>query len=136
LLSAVISSSILIGGSFVIIFQVLPILLNSEEVNAFGMLGRAVIALIFNRAGFFLVKKGESLIANVLFWHFLEYVLVWVGILVGALIIYVIDLILTSGSTGLILYNVNKKLREAINILMQGVPKKINLDNVKKTCYQ
>jgi len=53
LFSAVISSSILIGGSFVIIFQVLPILLNSEEVNAFGMLGMAVIAIIFNGAGFF-----------------------------------------------------------------------------------
>ena len=79
-----------------------------------------------------MLKKGESLNEKVLSWHLLEDVLAWVGILVGALIIYVIDPILTVGLTGSILYNVNKKLREAINILMQGVLKNINLDDVKK----
>jgi len=137
LFSAVISSSILIGGSFVIIFQALPRLLNYEEVNASGMLGIAVIGIIFNGAGFFLLKRGESLNEKVLSWHLLEDVLGWVGILVGALIIYiwkiyVIDPILTIGFTAFILYNVSKKLREAINIFMQGVPKHINLNNAKR----
>lgn len=137
LFSAVISSSILIGGSFVIIFQALPRLLNYEEVNASGMLGIAVIGIIFNGAGFFLLKRGESLNEKVLSWHLLEDVLGWVGILVGALIIYiwkiyVIDPILTICFTAFILYNVSKKLREAINIFMQGVPKHINLNNAKR----
>lgn len=137
LFSAVISSSILIGGSFIIIFQALPRLLNYEEVNASGMLGIAVIGIIFNGAGFFLLKRGESLNEKVLSWHLLEDVLGWVGILVGALIIYiwkiyVIDPILTICFTAFILYNVSKKLREAINIFMQGVPKHINLNNAKR----
>ena len=137
LFSALFSSSILIGGSIVIIFQAIPRLLNPEQVNAFGMVGIAVIGIAFNGAGFFMLKKGESLNEKVLSWHLLEDVLGWVGILVGAVIIfvwkiYIIDPLLTIGLTTFVLYNVTKNLREAINILMQGVPKHINLEAAKK----
>jgi len=137
LFSALFSASILIGGSIVIIFQAIPRLFNPELVNAFGMVGIAVIGIIFNGAGYFILKKGESLNEKVLSWHLLEDVLSWVGILVGGVIIYfwkfyLLDPILTVGLTAFILYNVTKNLREAINILMQGVPKHINLEAVKK----
>jgi cobalt-zinc-cadmium efflux system protein len=67
----------------------------------------------------------------------LEDVLGWVAILVGGVIIYfwnfyLIDPILTVALTAFILYNVAKNLREAINILLQGVPKHINLEAVKQ----
>jgi len=137
LFSALFSASILIGGSIVIIFQAIPRLLNPETVNATGMVGIAVIGIIFNGAGFFLLKKGESLNEKVLSWHLLEDVLGWVGILVGGLIIYfwkfyLLDPIMTIGLTAFILYNLTKSLKEAINILLQGVPKHINLEAVKK----
>ena len=45
LFSALFSSSILIGGSVFIIFQAIPRLLNPEPVNAFGMVGIAVIGI-------------------------------------------------------------------------------------------
>ena len=137
LFSALFSASILIGGSIVIIFQAIPRLFNPELVNAFGMVGIAVIGILFNGAGFFLLKKGESLNEKVLSWHLLEDVLGWVGILVGGVIIYfwkiyLLDPLMTIGLTAFILYNVTKNLREAINILLQGVPKHINLEAVKK----
>ena len=137
LFSALFSASILIGGSIVIIFQAIPRLLNPETVNATGMVGIAVIGIIFNGAGFFLLKKGESLNEKVLSWHLLEDVLGWAGILVGGVIIYfwkfyLLDPIMTIGLTAFILYNVTKSLKEAINILLQGVPKHINLEAVKK----
>jgi len=136
LFSALFSASILIGGSIVIIFQAIPRFFNPELVNAFGMVGIAVIGIIFNGAGFFLLKKGESLNEKVLSWHLLEDVLGWVGILVGGVIIYfwkfyLLDPLMTIGLTAFILYNVTKNLREAINILLQGVPKHINLEAVK-----
>jgi cobalt-zinc-cadmium efflux system protein len=136
LFSALFSASILIGGSIVIIFQAIPRLFNPEIVNAFGMVGIAVIGIIFNGAGFFLLKKGESLNEKVLSWHLLEDVLGWVGILVGGVIIYfwkiyLLDPLMTLGLAAFILYNVTKNLREAINILLQGVPKHINLEAVK-----
>lgn len=137
LFSALFSASILIGGSIVIIFQAIPRFFNPELVNAFGMVGIAVIGIIFNGAGFFLLKKGESLNEKVLSWHLLEDVLGWVGILVGGVIIYfwkfyLLDPLMTIGLTAFILYNVTKNLREAINILLQGVPKHINLEAVKR----
>jgi cobalt-zinc-cadmium efflux system protein len=137
LFSALFSASILIGGSIVIIFQAIPRLFNPETVNAFGMVGIAVIGILFNGAGFFLLKKGESLNEKVLSWHLLEDMLGWVAILVGGVIIYfwkvyLLDPLMTIALTAFILYNVTKNLREAINILLQGVPKHINLEAVKK----
>jgi cobalt-zinc-cadmium efflux system protein len=137
LFSALFSASILVGGSIVIIFQAIPRFLNPEPVNAFGMVGIAIIGIVFNGAGFFLLKKGESLNEKVLSWHLLEDVLGWVAILVGGIVIYfwqfyLIDPILTVALTAFILYNVAQSLREAVSILLQGVPKHINLEAVKK----
>ena len=137
LFSALFSASILIGGSIIILFQAIPRFFNPEPVNAFGMVGIAVVGITFNGAGFFLLKKGESLNEKVLSWHLLEDVLGWVGILFGGVIIYfwkfyLIDPILTVTLTAFILYNVTKNLREAVNILLQGVPKHINLEAVKR----
>lgn len=137
LFSALFAASILIGGSIVIILQAIPRFLNPEPVNAFGMIGIAFIGIAFNGAGFFLLKRGGSLNEKVLSWHLLEDVLGWVGILLGGVIIYfwkfyLIDPILTVGLTAFILYGVTENLREAINILLQAVPKHINIDAVKK----
>jgi cobalt-zinc-cadmium efflux system protein len=137
LFSALFSASILIGGSLVIIFQAIPRFFNPELVNAFGMMGISVIGILFNGVGFFMLRKGESLNEKVLSWHLLEDVLGWGGILVGGVIIYfwkiyILDPIMTITLTTFILYNVTKNLREAINILLQGVPKHIDIKTVKR----
>ena len=137
LFSALFAASILIGGSIVIIIQAIPRFLNPEMVNAFGMVGFAVVGIIFNGVGFFLLKRGKSLNEKVLSWHLLEDVLGWVGVFIGGIIIYfwkfyLIDPIITVALTAFILYNVIKNLREAIRILLEGVPKHINLEVVKQ----
>jgi cobalt-zinc-cadmium efflux system protein len=103
------------------------------------MVGIGVVGIAFNGAGFFLLKKGESLNEKVLSWHLLEDVLGWGGILIGGIIIYfyfwkfyLVDPIITIALTAFILYNVAKNLQEAVSILMQGVPKHINLKAFKK----
>ena len=72
LFSALLSSSILLTGSIIIILQAIPRLFNPQEVNAFGMVGIAIIGILFNSIGYFLLKKGESLNEKVLSWHLLE----------------------------------------------------------------
>ncbi len=136
LFSAIFSASILIGGSIIILFQAIPRLLNPQTVNSTGMVVIAIVGIIFNGLGFLQLKKGESLNEKVLSWHLLEDVLGWAAILVGATIIYFwnvysLDPIMTIGLTTFIIYNVTKSLKEAINILLQGVPKHINLQKVK-----
>jgi cobalt-zinc-cadmium efflux system protein len=137
LFSAIFAASVLIGGSIIIIFEAIPRFLNPEPVNALGMVGISFFGIAFNGLGFFLLKRGESLNEKVLSWHLLEDVLGWVGILVGGIIIYfwhfyLIDPIITVALTTFILYNVAKNMRESISILLQGVPKHINLEEVKK----
>jgi cobalt-zinc-cadmium efflux system protein len=137
LFSALFSAIVLIGGSLVIISQAIPRILNPETVNSTGIVGIAIIGILFNGLGFFLLKKGESLNEKVLSWHLLEDVLGWVVILVGGIVIYfwdiyLLDPIMTLGLTVFILYNVSKNLKEAVNILLEGVPKHININEVKR----
>jgi cobalt-zinc-cadmium efflux system protein len=137
LFSALFSASVLVGGSIVIIVEAIPRFFSPESVNAFGMVGFAVVGIAFNGAGYFLLKRGESINEKVLSWHLLEDVLGWIGILVGGIVIYfwkfyLIDQIITVALTVFILYNVARNLREAISILLEGVPKHINLEAVKK----
>ncbi len=137
LFSALFSAMVLVGGSIAILFQAIPRVLNPENVNATGMVGIAIIGILFNGAGFFTLKKGESLNEKVLSWHLLEDVLGWAIILIGGVIIHfwnvlLLDPIMTVGLTVFILYNVSKSLKEAINILLQGVPQHININKVKQ----
>jgi cobalt-zinc-cadmium efflux system protein len=137
LFSALFSAMVLIGGSIVIIFQAIPRVLSPENVNSAGMVGIAVIGVLFNSIGFFTLKKGESLNEKVMSWHLLEDVLGWVVILIGGILIYfwdiyMLDPIMTLGLTVFILYNVSKNLKEAINILLEGVPEHININKLKR----
>jgi cobalt-zinc-cadmium efflux system protein len=137
LFSALFSAMVLIGGSIVIIFQAIPRVLSPENVNSAGMVGIAVIGVLFNSIGFFTLKKGESLNEKVMSWHLLEDVLGWLVILIGGILIYfwdiyMLDPIMTLGLTVFILYNVSKNLKEAINILLEGVPKHININKLKR----
>jgi cobalt-zinc-cadmium efflux system protein len=137
LFSALFSGTILIGGSIVIIVQVVPRIFNPETVNAAGMVGIGIVGILFNGMGFFLLKQGESLNEKVLSWHLLEDVVGWVVILIGGVIInfwdvYLLDPIMTLGLTVFILYNVSKNLKEAVNILLEGVPEHINIAEVKR----
>jgi cobalt-zinc-cadmium efflux system protein len=136
LFSAIFSSIILVGGSLIILFQAVPRLFTPRHINSVGMIGVAVVGIIFNGLGFTFLKKGESLNEKVLSWHLLEDVLGWVLILFGGISIhfwqiYIVDPIITIGLTLFILINVSKNLKETVNILLQGVPQHINLEAVK-----
>ncbi len=138
LFSALISGVVLVAGSIVILFQVASRLLTPEPVDASGMIAIAIIGIAFNGAGALLLRKGGSLNEKVLSWHLLEDVLGWVAILVGSVIIlfwniYLIDPLMTIGITVFILYNVAKNLKEAVNILLEGVPRHISIVNVKRS---
>jgi cobalt-zinc-cadmium efflux system protein len=137
LFSALFSALVLVAGSLIIFFQAIPRLFNPQLVDAFGMLGLAIIGIILNGLGVVLLKKGQSLNEKVLSWHLLEDVLGWLIILIGSIAIYfwdiyIIDPIMTMGLTGFILYNVLKNLKETTNILLQGVPRHISLVKIEK----
>lgn len=137
LFSALFAATVLVTGSLFILGETLPRLNNPEHVDSTGMMGLAVLGIFFNGLAFFRLKKGQSLNEKVLSWHLMEDVLGWVVILIGSIIIYFwdnhyIDPIMTIGFTLFILWGVVKNIREAFNILLQGVPASIDIDELKK----
>jgi len=135
--SALASGAVLIGGSLFIVSQAIPRLLNPEAVNAPGMMVLAVVGIIFNGIGALRLRKGEGVNEKVLSWHLLEDVFGWIAVLIGGGLIYLFDLpildpILTIGFTLFILWGVVRSMREVSNILLEGVPERINLASLKE----
>lgn len=136
LFSAVFAAVVLVIGSFFILSAAVPRLIKPEPVYAPGMIGLAVAGLLFNGAGFLRLKRGQSVNEKVLSWHLLDDVLGWAAILIGSVIIQfwnnpVIDPIMTIGFTAFTLFGVARNLKETLNILLQGVPGHIDLQEVK-----
>lgn len=137
LVSALLAAIILVVGSLFILSQAIPRLMNPEHVYAPGMIGLAIVGLIFNGIGFFRLKKGESMNEKVLSWHLLDDVLGWSVILIGAIIIqfwdnHIIDPLMTIGFILFTLWGVGKNIRETLNIFLQGVPSHIDAEDIKQ----
>ncbi len=137
LFAALFTATVLVSGSLFIISKTIPRLFNPQPVHAPGMIGLAIIGILFNGAGFLKLKGGMSMNEKVLSWHLLEDVFGWIVILVGSIAIqlwgnYLIDPIMTLGFTAFTLWGVTKNLKETFNIFLQGVPKHIDIEAIKK----
>lgn len=137
LLAALINTSVLIVGSFIILSEAIPRLFNPEQANAKGMIIFAVIGIIVNGTAVFRLRGGVSLNEKVVSWHLLEDVFGWVAVLLGAIIMYfwdipILDPILSIGITLFILFNVIKNFKKTFSVFLQAVPEGISLEEIKK----
>lgn len=135
LFSGVLNAVVLIVGSVFILYEAVQRLFTPESVHATGMIFIAIVGVVVNGIGFARLQTGKSANERILSWHLLEDVVGWVAVLIGAIIIYftdfyLIDPILTIGYTIFILWGVWGSLREVGNLLMEGVPKDINIDTL------
>ena len=135
LLGAIINSIVLIVGSIFILSAAIPRIFHPEKTQAAGMFFLAIIGVLINGVAFLRLKKGSSLNAKVVSLHFLEDVLGWVSILVGAVIMYffnvpVIDPILSVGIAFFVLFNVYKNIRQTLHIILQGIPDNVDTDEI------
>jgi cobalt-zinc-cadmium efflux system protein len=128
-LAALITSLVLIVSSVFILTQVIPRFYNPQVVNARGVLGLAVLGLVFNGAAVFRLRKGSSSSLNqkAVMLHLMEDVLGWIAVLIGGTIMYFtkwywIDPVLSLGITAFIVYNAGKTMFATLKILLQAVP--------------
>jgi cobalt-zinc-cadmium efflux system protein len=138
LLSAAFTTIVLITGSFFVLSQAIPRLINPEPVNAKGMVFIAIIGITINGLGYFRLKKGMSQSEKILSWHLLEDILGWIVLLTGAIIMSfwnkpVIDPIMTIGFTVFVLRGAFKNAKETFNIFLEGVPEYIDIDEIKES---
>jgi cobalt-zinc-cadmium efflux system protein len=136
LLSALVMSLLLMGGGAVVLYKSIPRLLAPQATNATGMLILAGVGIVANGLAALRMHGGRSLSERLVTWHFLEDVLSWVAVLVTALVMKLFDLpildpILSIAITAFVFWNVAKRLRETLVILLQGVPRGIVLQDVE-----
>ncbi|OGC55636.1 hypothetical protein A2797_01050 [candidate division WWE3 bacterium RIFCSPHIGHO2_01_FULL_48_15] len=125
LLAAFLNAVILLGGSVVIMVQVVGRLIDPQPVNALGTVWLAIIGISANAVGSFLLGRGKGLNEKVLSWHLLEDVLGWVGILIAGIAMhftgfYRLDPLITIGFTIFVLWGVWRNSRKLINVFLEG----------------
>ena len=136
LLGALINSIVLIVGSVYVIYEAIGRILKPEHSDAQGMIIFAIIGITVNGYAAWKVSKGKSLNEKVVSWHLLEDVLGWVAVLIVAIIlsfkdIHYLDPALSLLISLYILYGVIKRLKDTLYLFLQGVPKGLNLEEIK-----
>lgn len=136
-LGALINSVILIAGSVYVIYEAINRLFHPETSDAQGMLIFAVIGVIVNGYAAYKLSNGKSLNERVVSWHLIEDVLGWVAVLIVSIVMMFtdavwLDPVLSLGITIFILYNVGKRLKETLVILLQGTPGDIDPEKIKQ----
>lgn len=135
LLSALINSFVLIGGSVYILVEVVPRIISPRQVYGTGMLYFAILGVVINGFAFLRLRKGRSLNERVLSLHLFEDVLGWFSVMVVSIILifkelYILDSILCLLITAYILYNAFKNLRSVFLIFLQAVPEGISIKEI------
>ncbi len=136
LLSALLTSLVLITGSIYILIEAVGRMLNPERSNAEGMVLFAIAGIAVNGYAAWKVSKGNSLNERIVSWHFVEDVLGWVAVLIAGVVlmfreIHYLDPAISILVALYILYNVVKRLKETLVIFLQGVPGEIDIRDIE-----
>ncbi len=137
LVSATISSLILLAGSVVIIIEAVPRLWNPEPVKTMGMLLFAVLGILVNGFAAWKLWGGRGINEKAVRLHLLEDVLGWAAVLIGSLVIhftdwFFIDPLLSIGIAAYILTGVYRNLSDTLTIFLQAVPVDVSIKEVKE----
>ena len=137
LLGALLNCIILLVGSSIVIYECVKRLLNPQEVMVEGMFILAILGVVINGIAVLRTRKGKGVNERVVSLHLLEDVLGWIAVLIVSIVMFFVDLpildpILSIGISIFILYNVVRNLKTTLNVLLQGVPKEMEIKNIKK----
>ncbi|MDR0811300.1 MAG: cation diffusion facilitator family transporter [Paludibacter sp.] len=135
LLGAMINSIVLVAGSVFVLSEAIPRLFSPAETKVEGMFVMAIIGVLVNGAAVFRLKKGNSINERVVSLHLLEDVLGWLAVLIGSVVMYffdlpIIDPLLSLGIAVFILSNVYKNVKQSLQIFLQAVPDKVDLQQI------
>lgn len=140
LLGALINSIVLIIGTLFVAREAIERILHPEVADPDSMIGFAILGVTINGYAAWKVNKGQSLNEKVVSWHLLEDVLGWVAVLIAAIVLkfkYIpwLDPALSIAIMLYILFGVAKRLRETIHLFLQGVPRNMDVERIKKEIH-
>jgi len=136
LLGALVMSFVLFAGGLVVLFEAIPRLLSPEVANARGMIYLAIAGIAVNGIAALRTHRGRSVSERVVTWHFVEDTLGWLAVLIAGIVmartgIAILDPILSIGITLYVLWNVGRRLKETLVILLQGAPEGVSVAQVE-----
>jgi len=137
LLGSIFISVVLLVSSVFIIEESIRRIITPQETNAQGMFILAIIGIIVNGAAVLRMHKGKSHNEKAVTLHMMEDLLGWFAVLAASFImifidIPVIDPILSIAITVWVLFNVYRNLKETFRIMLQEVPKDIDINKIEK----
>ncbi|MCZ8516824.1 cation diffusion facilitator family transporter [Paenibacillus filicis] len=102
-------------------------------IASIGLVVNLVLTLVLSRS----MKEEENLNVQSALWHFLGDLLSSVGVIISAIVIYFtgiqwVDPLISMVIGGIIFIGGAKIIRESYLILMESVPEKFNLDQIRK----
>lgn len=138
LLSAVITSTVLICGSLFMAWRAVDRLIHPEAVNAHGMILLAVLGIVVNGLAFKFTHHGHSHNEKAVSLHLLEDVLGWVAVLVASIVMIFVEVTwldpaLSLAISSYILWGSVKRIRETSLVFLQRVPVDIDLAIVRSS---
>ena len=136
LLGALVMSIVLFAGGLVVLFEAIPRILKPEATNVQGMFALAIVGILVNGIAALRMHGGRSVGERIVTWHFVEDVLGWVAVLVASIVMWfrdlpILDPILSVAITLYVLWNVGRRLKETLTILLQAVPENVDLAQVE-----
>lgn len=136
-LGAFITSTILLIGSFIVIYNAVLRLFSPEMVNYNGMIIFAILGFCMNLFAAYKTSDSNNLNEKAINLHMIEDVLGWFVVLIGSIVmkifnLSIIDPILSICIALFILFNVVKNYIKIGNIFLEKVPNGVDIDKIKK----
>lgn len=140
IMAALINGTVLMLVSVYIFYEAIQRFQDPPEVKSGLMLVIAIIGLVANLSAMWLLRRDRNTSLNIrgAFLHILGDTISSVGVIAAAVIIAVTgwpyaDPIIAMVIAVIILYGAVQLLRESSDILLEGVPKHIDMDKVVQT---
>ena len=137
LLGVLVMSVVLFAGGLVVIFESIPRLLSPQATDVRGMLLLAAVGILVNGIAALRMRGGRSLGERVVTWHFVEDVLGWVAVLVAGVVMMIRDVPILDPALSIlitlyVMWNVGRRLKETLIILLQGVPEGLDVAAIEQ----
>jgi cobalt-zinc-cadmium efflux system protein len=137
LLSAQITSLVLIAGALYVIYESVIRIQNPEPFDERGMIAIAVVGIVVNGVAVLRLRRDEGLNVNAVGWHLMQDVLGWAAVLVVGIISLFVDLPILDPLLSLlislyIMVPAFKNLRKATQLLLQAVPSELDLSDLQQ----
>jgi len=136
ILGALITSTILLLGSVVMIYNAIPRIINPVEVNYNGMIVFGIFGVLINGIGAVITSRSNKLNEKTVSLHMFEDVLGWIAVFISSIIMKIFDLaiidpILSIFITLYILWHVIRNYKSIFSIFLQKAPGNIEFEEFK-----